>query len=184
MFGYKTVMETMETKIKQLTDPTKTIPSTDSNGDPILDDEGNPVLIPDPTPIFADVGIGKPSRISFFDGPAAILVFANVPNLSFKGMGGQMRRVTIQGAVLTFIPGNDRDALLTCLHYSDIVGDFFEKKSNLELAGAIIEPLTSNSQGWRVIDVNKFFNNRSTSQLVPNTTGTSIFQITKAKEKS
>lgn len=163
MFGYKNLKDTIKSKVAVLTDPEDT--STN------------------PQPIFRNVLGGKPKKPVFYKGPGAIVLLANASNTDWKGIHKQKRLSVVQGAVLTFIPGDDEKAMDKCLHYSDIVGDIFEDRFSLGIPGTQVEPVKGMSQGWRVVDLSKA-TDMNTNQLKKTTTAATFFNVYKGKEKT
>lgn len=126
MYGFKKAVLNLQKGIKTITDP-------DENGT---------------TPILNNVELGDPENIGLYDGPLAILIFANTPQTGAIGIGGEFEQAKIQGAVLTFIPGTNTKSVLKCLHYSDIIGDYLENTPH-------INPDETNTHDWRTVNVSK-----------------------------
>jgi len=181
MYGYDEILLALQDKLGEVVDPNATIPALDVDGKPVLDDDGNPTTTPDLTPIFTNIEIGKPKKPAFYEKVGGILILGTVTKTGSKGSNGQAQYQIIQGAIITLVPGDDKAATLKCLHYSDIVGDFCEDKTALNLKGTTIELLESNSQGWRPIDISKF-TSMNVSQFKMTSTATTIFQITRMKQ--
>jgi|GEM_PF-5255942 hypothetical protein len=162
MFGYKNLKDVLKSKVAGLTDP---------------EDTSNPSK-----PIFKSVISGKPSKVSFYSGPGAVILLANASTVNWKGMHKQKRLSVVQGAVLTFIPGDTEDSMDKCLHYSDIVGDLFEDRYALGIEGTQVEPVQSMAQGWRIVDLTKA-TDMNTKQLKKTTTAATFFNVYKGKER-
>lgn len=162
MFGYSKLLDTIIDKVAALTDP---------------EDESA-----DPHPIYQSVISGRPSKLSFYRGPGAVILLSNASNVVWKGMRKQHRVSVVQGAVLTFIPGDDDQAMHRCLHYSDIVGGLFDDRYILGIPGSWVEPVASMAQGWRIIDLTKAID-LSTGQLTKTTTAATFFNVHKNHEK-
>lgn len=159
MYGYKKVIEALQAKVAALTDPEETTG----------------------THIFSKVTIGQPEKISFYNGPGAVLLFGDVSKIECRGTGGQLKQATIDGAIITFIPGNTAKSVLKCYHYSDIIGDLLENRKALELRGCTITNSTTTPHNWRTVDVNKATNPKQPKKCIA---GATLFTITKSKEKN
>lgn len=170
MYDYVKLIKAEQSGLLALTDPSLTIPGIPT------DDNPTPDPIPDPTPILFACEYGIPKKIEFWNKVGAILLFGNVATSDYMGINKQRLTQVIQGAVITFVPGDDPSAMERCLHYSDIIGDYFEKKSALGIPGVTHELMNSNSQGWKTIDLRKFLD-IDTKQLDMITTATTTFQI-------
>lgn len=130
----------------------------------------------DDTPIYpSGVEVGKPVKIDFWDNVGATVMFANVIKTEDLSVNKQKQIQTIQGAVITYVPGNDGPAVKRALHITDIVGDFFDKKSAIG-QGTETRLMPTISQGWRAIDISKIIQ-LNLNQLKMTSTGTTIFQI-------
>jgi hypothetical protein len=166
MYGYKLLIEVLQSCIQELSDPEAFLPESPD--------------IPDESPIFKNVEIGNPSDLSFWNTIGAILMFGQVTKTDADGSNDQRKYQLIQGAVITIVPGDEASNYMKMLHYSDIVGDFCENNSALGLPGTTIDLIESNSQGWRLMDISKF--SRATlKQLDMASTATTIFQIKRPK---
>lgn len=131
----------------------------------------------DETPIFpSGVEIGKPNKVDFWNNPGATLIFANVIKTEDVGIISKQKTIqTVQGAVITFVPGNDGPAISKTLHLTDIVGDLFDKTTAFG-PGVETRLLPSISQGWRAVDISKVIP-LNANQLKMTSTGTTVFQI-------
>jgi hypothetical protein len=155
LYGFRKLELTIQTLLKELTDPEATIPSLDQDGNPILDDEGNPVLVPDTTPLFSSVLLTKPENLELYNGNLAILKLVQVPETGPKGMGGQADKAVFNGTVFIFINGDTDESELLCKHYTDIVGALFKVKSLLsnDLPGTQVFKPKSAVHDFRVVNV-------------------------------
>jgi hypothetical protein len=154
MYNYDTMLEVVQANIAELTDPRETTED----------------------PIYMNVEIGRPTMLDFWNNVGATLLFGDVIKTEEVGSNNQQKIQTLQGAVITYVPGIDGPAVLKMLHLTDIVGDFFERKNSLGIPGVSTELLPSTSQGWRIADIGKILNIKL-PQLKLTSTGTTIFLI-------
>ena len=155
MYDYDLWLEIVQAAISTLTDPR-------------LPDDDSPIYP-------SGVEIGKPVKVDFWNNPGATLLFANVIKTEDKAINNQKTIQTIQGAVITFVPGNEGPSVKKALHLTDIVGDFFDKKTAVGM-GTETRLMPTISQGWRTIDIGKIIQ-LNLNQLKMTSTGTTVFQI-------
>lgn len=141
MYDLELIKSTLKTKLKALTDPydTSTTPKT----------------------VLQNVIRGEPDKIGLFNGTLGVLLFSDANEkmlgLSKRGQLGTPRRqiwqITVDGAIVLFVPRNDDAADSVATHLTDVVSDFFKDNNALELPATSVTTPQNQSMAWRPIDV-------------------------------
>lgn len=158
MYGFKDAFLAVQEELKTLTDPS----NWDGNEDKI----------------FKNVIIGQAENIGLYNGPLASLLFGFTPKTGAIGMGGRGRLATIEGAVITFVPGMNEEAVLRCVHYCDVIGDWLESPTSptLKDEGITIKKIGTDTHNWRTMNVS-----RDSKKPKMSTVGSTKFILTKKR---
>lgn len=154
MYGFKKALLALKDEISELTDPDA-----------------------DNTKFLKNVIYGRAENIGLYNGTLASLVFTFTPKTGAIGARRQGERAIIEGRVILYLPGVSGSAVLNCVHYCDIIGDFFETPNEkLKQLGIELEKDEDSTHDWHPVNVSE------TKKPKMCVTGTTKFRIVILKE--
>lgn len=117
----------------------------------------------DPEPMLGHIIRGEPTKIALFDKPLGVMMFVNGPEKSLglaKTEGSllaprkQVYQMTVGGAILLFVQGDNDPADIELTHLSDVINAAAKHSDFLNIPGTVINPVsTGDSINWRPINV-------------------------------